>query len=232
MKRIKLTSKLLAIVLFSLTFLSLMTYVYKYEYNIKTTTWSVRAILPNNDLFNNVTTSTYYKQLFEQVVAKSCDSKNISLNYACLEAINKIDETRATRQCHAKMHYFHTFWHLSANSKEISIRMLRLNVMSFLATQTHCTSKLMLWKLSSFPETLELNILNEFSYYIEKGLVEFQTFDLDVLCQELDLNSNSSHFARSGICLDKANRIDDLGRLNSIGLSDLVRFFVLDLYGG
>lgn len=187
-----------------------------------------------------------FKQEFDKVVRKFCDSVNLRLvNFSCLIQLNKLDKKytqikfelgdsyHPSHEClnRPKLNY-HTFWNIenggiwSAKSSKFSLRMLKLNVMSFLATQNLFCSKLLIWKLETFPTLYESEILNSFGYYIRNDVIELRTFDVNELCKA----SNLSHFVKSGICTVDGSA--GMSFLFSISLSDFVRFFVLDLFGG
>lgn len=122
--------------------------------------------------------------------------------------------------------YHHTFWHI--NSKDSNViglnkRVLILNIMSYLATQNLCCTKFILWKLEQFSKDIENEINEKFSKYIKENIIEIRTFDLKKLCPD-------SVFKNNNICTNRFSQ--DLSEKNQVAISDFVRFFVLDIYGG
>lgn len=189
-----------------------------------------------------------YRLEFDEVLKKSCNPANLSANYECLDELNKLDKRFSSSTSYSvsipaswrldctndkRRHvFFHTYWHLSnsIDLDSVDFRMLRLSVMSYLASQNSACSTLILWLSREFSDLLRSKILETFAYYIRNGQLQLRRFDFNELCDEA--NIRGCHFAKSYICTSKLfiHRIHL--SMNVIGFSDLVRFFVLDIYGG
>lgn len=186
----------------------------------------------NDQIIPSISNNDQYKNDFERVVSKWCDARNVSLNYICLNRVNELDRTsnsfiKPVCSNEDKI-VFHTFWQFGSDSS-FYMRVLKLNVMSFLSTQNLDCSKLILWTLNSFSPSIKSNILSIFDYYVRSRVLEVRQFDLKELCREA--RDRKSHFAKSSVCLF-SNKQDYSDIYNMVGFSDLIRFFVLDIYGG
>lgn len=191
-----------------------------------------------------------YRKEFDSVVTQYCNSSSNQVNASlCLNQLEQLD--RKYNRIKSTSGYYHpkfecldkpkltfnTFWKIGISDKsaKFSLRMLKLNVMSFLATQNlHC-SRLVIWKLASFPRELESEIIDTFAEYIQNDLVEMREFDVELMCRRGAINEPYSHFYKSGICLEALEKgtSPSLGfLLSSVSLSDFLRFMVLDFDGG
>jgi len=118
--------------------------------------------------------------------------------------------------------YYHTFWKLNSDFSDYQLRVLKLNLMSYLATQNLCCTRFLLWKLSSFPSSIENDLLHTFSYFFEKKIIILMDFESIFLCQ------NTIMFKNHEFCKSKIKH--NYSQLYSVSLSDFVRFFVLGMY--
>ena len=174
------------------------------------------------------------KNEFWNIIKNDCDSFNLKSDRSCLEKVsdfnNRIDYSLESKdncnECswlnNDKINY-HVFWQTSNyDPKSFKMRVMFLNIMSYLATQNLCCTKLIFWKLPIFP-TITVDILNAvFKNYISIGSLEIRTFDLGILC-----SNKLSSFKDESWCTST-----NLGWKFLVGLSDFVRIFVLDIYGG
>lgn len=125
--------------------------------------------------------------------------------------------------------YYHTFWQIgdwNELKKNFYLRTLKLNIMSYLSTQNLCCTQLLVWTLNDFPLEIKDYLTKTFSYYIKDKNIEFKTFDLKELCS----TRYESSFINHTVCLSESD--SNLTEYKLIGLSDFIRFFVLDIYGG
>ena len=185
-----------------------------------------------------------YEQEFDRIMISGCHHEDFGKQRLCndqLKALDKqikedrlkmldYDECDECKQPNGKKRtvYYHTIWQLNDETNAIQIRIMKLNIMSFLATQNLCCSKFIFWKLKEFPNKIENDLRRVFAEYISRDIVELKVFDLEKICQD-----SKSVLSRSIMC--HAGFISrSLAGSNSylIGLSDLVRFAVLDLYEG
>ena len=124
--------------------------------------------------------------------------------------------------------YHHTFWQLNKINTSVdsfNMRVLKLNIMSYLTTQNSCCTRFIFWKLPEFPAEFLGEIELTFAHYIASKQVQIRTFDLVELC-----SSEFSSFQASKLC--SWYKYADLSQNGLVSLSDLVRFVVLELYGG
>lgn len=177
----------------------------------------------------NIARKQYLKQKvlkpvnkFQQLLNDYCDPVIIEQNNNCLKQIkNYKPESNCTKN---ELTYHHTFWQLKSSSlDQFDLRVLELNLMSYLATQNLACTKFILWKLEEFPLKVESYLRNRFAYYFDNKQIDIKTLDITSMC------SSESQFVNHIICKEKKNR---MAYKQLVALSDFVRFFVLDLYGG
>jgi hypothetical protein len=170
-----------------------------------------------------------------------CDPRAKELDITCLEKLSEFDEKISkvdgnTSICDKCLRlnnknltiFHHTFWQLNeikSDTSQFYKRTIFLNIMSYLATQNLCCTKFLFWKLREFPVEIEEEIRKTFKYYIDKHILEIKVFDFKELCS----NKHSS-FKNTYVCNPTNN--ENLANQHLISLSDLVRFMVLDVYGG
>ena len=187
-------------------------------------------------------------QEFDRIINKYCNVHNLTLDGTCLQMLRSYDRqtdlvkpknekdscnecitytNESTKQTEKLIIYYHTFWQISSWSKgnEYNFRVLKLNLMSYLSTQNLCCTRFILWKLNSFPESMEQKLRETFAHYISSGIVQIKTFYMEEFCNDV-----RSSFTRSELCRQPVT--DSITSGNLIMLSDLVRFVVLDVYGG
>lgn len=193
-----------------------------------------------------------FKKEFDSIIDKHCDSRDNKLGLSCIQQIHKLDKSIEEKRNKSRQRfhecsdciykklgsgkyekvffYHHTFWQIGDDSNAFNKRALRLQIMSFLATQNLCCTRLIVWKLSSFGPQLEKELRREFKYYIEKKSLVIKLFDFEELCAfDDDKSGFYSMFANHVVCKTKPA----LERESAlVALSDFVRFFVLDIYGG
>ena len=179
---------------------------------------------------------------FNTVVDKFCNSKVKVLDMlTCLEKLSELDKTIAMldekrNDCDKCIRlnnrnftiFYHTFWQINELKSEISTfyqRTIFLNLMSYLATQNLCCTKFIFWKLKEFPDKIDRRIKKTFKYFIDNNKLEIKSFNLEELC-----GIENFSFKRSFICSQDIHQ--SLANQHLISLSDLVRFVVLDAYGG
>ena len=125
--------------------------------------------------------------------------------------------------------YYHTFWQIDSRDQvqdDFNFRVMKMNIASYLSTQNLCCTRFILWKLATFPDWFKRQLKLIFADYFRRSIIDIRTFDLIELC-----NNNESSFYGNEVCL-KANLDTLISGKDLVKLSDLVRFAVLDLYGG
>jgi len=174
---------------------------------------------------------------FQHILNEDCNATNIKLANKCLISLENLHRNRDQMKNNSKCDeciskngsfiiYHHTFWQMNDSSSNINdIRILKLNIMSYLFTQNMCCTKFFLWKLNNFPIEYENEIKIIFNHHIKLGIIEIKTFDFNQICR-----MKKSTFKNYKICDRKFNNSDYTH--NYVGLSDFVRFVVLDIYPG
>ena len=176
--------------------------------------------------------------LLDQVVNTHCNVRDMHANITCLQALQRYaDEQRETKlnsndscsECLTSIVNYHTFWQIDdSSSSDFHWRVMLLNIMSYLSTQNLCCTRFTLWKLATFPSSFERQLRRTFAHYIDSGVFLVRTFDMDEMCN--DSVVWTSTFKDTELCMAVNRRL--LTRGNLVSLSDLVRFVVLDAYGG
>ncbi|RMZ96735.1 glycosyltransferase family 32 [Brachionus plicatilis] len=197
---------------------------------------------------NILVSNSSFEDELEMISETFCDHQNEKTELGeCLKNLSKLDEKIQIKRSENRFYnpcddcltfegrkmpiYHHTFWQLSdaqnSSGYKFKRRVLFLNVMSFFYSQNLCCSKYIFWKLKNFPVEIEATLVKKFSKFIKNETFEIIEFDIVKLCEK-SKKLNGSIINQYPIC--KENR--EMRNFNLISLSDLVRFFVLDLYGG
>jgi len=169
----------------------------------------------------------------------NCDPSNLKTSNVCSNFLTKFDNDYNLNNQNTKddcnrcmldkknqpmIVYHHTFWKIDSNFNEYQLRVLKLNLMSYLATQNLCCTRFLFWKLKNFPLSIETDLLKTFSFYFDKKIIKLMQFESISLCRHTVM------FKDHDLC--KSNQQIDFTNKNSVSLSDFVRFFVLDQYQG
>jgi len=178
------------------------------------------------------------QQRFYAILKNECFGGILDQGLDCFTKLKEIqDDLRAKRdasgcnQCiYSKQKRkiiinYHVFWHLN-NRNDCKWRVMLLNINSFFKTQNPCCTKLMFWKLSSFLKIYEKALLEKYKLEVKTGRFEIKTFNLEDLCSKQE-----SSFKTSQKCSSNFRNMQ-LAESHLISLSDMIRFFVLDIYGG
>jgi hypothetical protein len=126
----------------------------------------------------------------------------------------------------------HTFFNFDHNDQK-NRRMMKLNILSFLATQNLMCTKLIVWLLKEFSKEVIADLNKMFSVYVGNKTLELRVFDLNEICSFKRVNNESmfSSFVNHSVCTAKEDLHSHLMR-NVVAFSDFVRFVVLDVFGG
>ena len=113
-----------------------------------------------------------------------CDPRNERQDYSCLKnyaswrktVFRSSPSVCLTDPISNKKHvvYYHTFWQLKGDQDEFANRLPYLNIMSYLATQNLICTKLIVWKLNSFPNSPGKRIKKDFSEKFKSKILEFR----------------------------------------------------------
>ena len=216
--------------LFVLSFIRLSQFDSKYDYLRKS------LILNVETFFNQV-------EAFKRVIVTECNPVNFTLTSRCLMNLREFDVFLINQKRSKKLSiqegcnkclsildasqrvtpvkvYYHTFWNL--NSFDKPNRMVNLNILSYLATQNLCCTKLYVWVLEGAKRKFEGVLNKAVSFYLEKNFLEVKEFSIKDFCK--------SGFFKHTVCTLNLNT--NLEHLSMVTLSDMVRFAVLDKYGG
>ena len=77
--------------------------------------------------------------------------------------------------------YHYVFWGIKNQSQNV-LRLMNLNLMSYLATQNLHETKLIFWKLENFPKNLEKQIMKNYRFYIEKEIIIIKICNVHEFC--------------------------------------------------
>ena len=210
-------------------------------------------------IINTVSQNAYRKQLIEQefinqtllfksIIQTDCNATQYKIERGCLDKLSHFDkfllsenrtkpnlnDVECINECQIMYSlndskvYYHTFWHfeifnISSEADKYRLRMINLNILSYLATQNLCCTKFIIWKLDKFSVDLEALIVRMFRFYIDQGLIEIKTFLVEEFC--------AHGFFKKGVC-DQKGSYRTLNERYLVSVSDLIRFAVLDKYGG
>ncbi len=194
----------------------------KFEYILK------QNILRQEYLNNYYKIASNYQGMneLELTLSKFCDPIIIEKSDNCLKELVKIDTNFKCNNERDEFITYHTFWQITTSSslESYELRVLELNLMSYLATQNLPCSQFFLWHLSQFPEIIKSYLLKKYKFYFDTQQIEMKTFNISELC------TDDSFFNNHIICKNNLN--NRLENKHLVALSDFVRFFVLDKYEG
>jgi len=179
---------------------------------------------------------------FKTIIVNECDPRNFTLKSTCLSSLKQFDvylldlkakNINVVNGCDKCLNFvdgetnsvtqqkvlYHTFWNL--NNRGPTVRMVNLNLLSYLATQNLCCSKMYIWVLEGNKAKFESFIDEKLQFSLKNGFLEVKEFTIVEFCQ--------SGFFKQNIC---ANLNASMGTFHMVSLSDLIRFAVLDKYGG
>ena len=135
-----------------------------------------------------------YREEFLLIINEQCSVKSLYLMPKCTSSLSSLYKQigrssssgcQAFNCSHYRKTYFHMFWHLTDQSNErneLNKRIIRLNVMSFLATQNLCCTKLILWKTEYFGTRVLAELNKMFAHYIGAGNLAIKTLSLKEIC--------------------------------------------------
>jgi hypothetical protein len=174
------------------------------------------------------------KSEFRVINAKYCNVLVINASQ-CLAELAKLDATiRDNDPCgkcfydksgNPRPIYHHTFFHFKQHDTK-SLRMMRLLITSFLATQNLCCAKLLVWTLADFSQVIVNDTLRTFDKHVDAGNLEIRTFNIEELCFHGLTQRESglySSFQSHPVCDSRST----FSSYDQVGFSDFVRFFGL-----
>ena len=155
---------------------------------------------------------------FDDIVNIYCSVNLLNHTNECLKYLSTYNTSLLNVEFNInnQIIHYHTFWK-PIEGKGHHNRVMKLNILSFLATQDLKHAKLIIWSVKRLEVESELR--NEFQKYVNTNLLEFKALDYEMLCS-------------NGIFLLRKDECRNMNHGNNILLSDFVRFLVLYNYGG
>ena len=153
---------------------------------------------------------------FNKLILDYCPVTDYNSGYTCLGHLSKFDVSFDSQ--YSQVIYHHTFWKIDEN-KPHHLRVLILQILSFLATQDLTQCKFIIWIQNRFSDKVNKVLTEKFEYYLTRTTVEIRILNFTDLC------SNGLFKAHYKQCVSANNG-------NSVAFSDFIRFLVLYKYGG
>ena len=156
---------------------------------------------------------------FDDLVVKYCNVYQLNTTIECLKKLEEYDTKKVSFVFDDNKDsyiYYHTFWQ-PVKSKSYHERVMKLNILSYLATQNLIHTRLIIWSMTSL--SAEDEIKEEFSEFVKAGVLQFRLIDLEKLCLK------GVFKLRYKYCTKVKNSDVKL-------LSDFIRFLVLYNFGG
>ncbi len=157
-----------------------------------------------------------------------CSADDFTVISKCLKGLANYEDLKNSVKIDTedKIVYYHTFWHLEfqphENLNRLDIRIMKLNIFSYLTTQNLLHTKLLVWTVKPIQRKLSMHLKSMLQNYIDKGIIEFKTVNFKKLCLK-DLFFELRFNVCSNIELDK---------VNITSFKDLLRVLLLYNYGG
>jgi hypothetical protein len=202
--------------IFFIAIYCLIKYFYGYGTSNKNQ-YKVKLFSSNNSLINGICDAKQLRLSKKCFISLLNESNNDKIKYNCNECLMNKNGT-------IKIIYYHTAWQIDSTQDDYEFRVLNLNLMSFISTQNLCCTRLILWKLRKFAQNKEDILKLKYREYFDKKYFQFKDFNIKLLCMQ------SFTFKKYKIC--NSNRKRSLSSIKTVGLTDFLRFFILDIYGG
>jgi hypothetical protein len=177
-------------------------------------------------IYNIATTNTQYFNFrnftgnieFDKIIHENCPVNVNEAGYSCLEKLRqfKIEPEKFDRELPMILH--HTFWKVEERSPH-HLRVMSLQILSFLATQDLNYTKLIVWVQQPFEGHINKMLDDKFSFYLITETIQVRVLDFKDLCE------NGLYKKYYYDCLSTVNE-------NPVAYSDFIRFLVLYKYGG
>ena len=155
---------------------------------------------------------------FDELVNAYCNVNLINVSSECLKRLEAYNTSKIEFVFNRDdgVIYFHTFWQ-PIKSKGHHLRVMKLNILSYLATQNLKKTKLIVWSLEKLE--VEDDIKSTFKQFVNAGILQFRLINLEKLCVK----------GVFGLRYKYCTRVTNS---NFILLSDFIRFLVLYNFGG
>ena len=155
---------------------------------------------------------------FDELIRDHCPVENLKIGYTCLEKLQEFKIYPNAFKKTVPVMLYHTFWRVD-ESKPHQLRVLILQILSFLATQDIAQSKFIIWIQNPFSENINKVLSKKFHYYFNTSIVEIRILNFEELCSQ-------------GLFKLRYNECSSTTNYNSVAFSDFIRFLVLYKYGG
>ena len=173
--------------------------------------------------------STEYLNItnFNNFVDKACPVEDLQASLRCLGQLADFEELNKEVQIEnpKRIVYYHTFWsELNENETvdSVEMRVRKLNIASYLATQNLLHTKLLIWNLKPMKRKLSTHFKSIFQNYLDKGIIELRSLNLTGLCSYSSFSKIQKH-----VCATI-----DINKVKRNAFKDLIRFLLIFNYGG
>ena len=163
--------------------------------------------------------------IFNSFIDKYCHVEDLYVTSTCLNALANFEETKKPVRIEneKRLIYYHTMWAEVKLNNLIDLRIRKLNLISYLATQNLLHTKMIIWLLKPLERTFSMKFKSMFQNYLNKKIIELKIIDFKTLCSKnLILNT------RFSVCTNI--KINETHHINAA--KDLIKFLLLYNYGG
>jgi hypothetical protein len=155
---------------------------------------------------------------FDDLINIYCPVGDNKAGYPCLEKLRQFKIEPDNFESELPIVLYHTFWKVE-ETKPYHLRVLILQILSFLATQDLTKSNFIIWVQHQFSPNIKKTLNDKFEFYLKTETIQVRVLDFKDLCD------NGLFKKRFDNCMSTVNG-------NSVAFSDFIRFLVLYKYGG
>jgi hypothetical protein len=163
--------------------------------------------------------------VFNSFIDKYCHVEDLYATTKCLNELTNFEEIKKPVRIEneKRLIYYHTIWPEVKLNNLIDLRIRKLNVHSYLATQNLLHTKLVIWIFKPLQRNFSVKFKLMFQNYLNKKIIELKLIDLKKLCSK-NLFFNTRFSACSSIKINETRHIN--------AAKDLIKFLLLNNYGG
>lgn len=161
-------------------FFSTLTIVSYLSFFIASDFKAIRQAKLSNSLYPSLTDIYLNKTKFNYYVQKYCSVHELNVTFGCLKALKEYDTSLPVFITgESKTIIYHTLWNFDFNST-ISFRLAKLQIQSYLATQTLLHTKFFIWlpKKTQLLHEFKVN----FKHYVQREVIQFKYLNVTNLC--------------------------------------------------
>ena len=155
---------------------------------------------------------------FDTLIQTNCPVANLTVAYSCLKSLSQYKIKSNNNKNELDIIYYHSFWRIDED-KPHHLRVLMLQMLSFLATQDLSKAHFILWVQNNFNQEIRKALIKKFNYYFNKDSIQIRVLNFTDLCS-------------TGIFKNQFNDCNLTTYSNAVAYSDFIRFLVLYKYGG